>query len=145
MPSPNPRIQVCFEPTLYAKIKTLAKGRNQSPSYTVQELVSEILQTEEIAAEYKHSAEKYGEVPVKEDKRKRPRARPWSVSYEEVMKEDKEESDQLPVKALHELVMAKREGRMTKDQKEKTAAATKQSRAEKKEMLKEVLRELLEE
>ena len=83
MPSPNPRIQVAASPDLYAQIKTLAKGRNVTLSNMVQELCLHALQTDEIRAEYQHACDTY-EVPVQEDKRVRPEARPWAVSYEEV-------------------------------------------------------------
>ena len=83
MPSPNPRIQVAASPDLYAQIKTLAKGRNVTLSNMVQELCTRALQTDEIRAEYQHCCETYGEVPVQEDKRIRPEARPWVKTYTE--------------------------------------------------------------
>ena len=82
MPSPNPRIQVCTDPALHAAIKTLAKARNQTLSNVVQDLCREALQTEATAAEYQEACRVYGEVPVQEDKRKRPQQQPHFKAYE---------------------------------------------------------------
>lgn len=83
MPSPNPRIQVCASPDLYARVKTMAKGRGITLSNMVQELCEVALATEEIRAEYEQHCKVSGEVPVQEDKRTKPVARPWSVDYTE--------------------------------------------------------------
>ena len=83
MPSPNPRIQVCASPDLYARVKTLAKGRGITLSNMVQELCEVALSTEQVREEYEEACKTTGEVPVKEDKRQRPVARPWAVNYTE--------------------------------------------------------------
>ena len=141
MPSPNPRIQVAASPDLYAQVKTLAKGRNVTLSNMVQELCLHALKTDEIRAEYQHACDTYGEVPVQEDKRVRPEARPWVKSYE-----DESKPSGISTKGMHELVMAKRQGRMTEEQKETAAEAVKGGdKDKKKELLLSVLRELMEE
>ena len=83
MPSPNPRIQVCCEPELHAKVKTLAKGRNRTMSNVVQELVELAFTLDEIKKEYQEACQTYGEVPVQKDMRQRPKARPHSKFTEE--------------------------------------------------------------
>ncbi len=79
--SPNPRIQVCADPILYAQIKTLAKARNMTMSNVVQSLCADALQTDEIRAEYKEACETYGEVPAQPDQRKRNPGRAHFKSY----------------------------------------------------------------
>lgn len=73
MPSPLERIQVLCEPNLYAAIKTIAKGRNQSLSSTAADMLAELLLTPEYKEEYEATCKTYGEVPTKADKRVRPR------------------------------------------------------------------------
>ena len=90
MPSPNPRIQVCASPDLYARVKTLAKGRGITLSNMVQELCKVAFTSPAIRSEYQQACETTGEVPVKEDLRQRPQARPWSVDYTE---EDRKKAD----------------------------------------------------
>ncbi len=134
MPSPNPRIQVCATPDLYARVKTMAKGRGITLSNMAQELCEIALATAEVRAEYEHHCKESGEVPVKEDQRKRPQARPWSVDYSE-------EKHGISHRDMDALVQAKRQGRMTKEQEEKAAEG---ARDKKKELLVSVLKELLE-
>jgi hypothetical protein len=73
MSSPLDRIQVLCEPDLYARIRTIAKARNQSLSSTAADLLAEVLNMEAYREEYRQAAETYGAVPAKEDKRIRPR------------------------------------------------------------------------
>lgn len=82
MPTPLPRIQVCAEPDLYARVKTLAKGRNLSLSHTVSELLELAFKQPTIKEELAKAAAMYGEVPVMEDKRTKPRQRPHFKAYE---------------------------------------------------------------
>ena len=84
MPTPLQRIQVCTEPELYAIIKTLAKGRNLSASAMAAQLLELAVSTPALRQEYKETAEKYGEVPIAEDKRKKPRQQPhFKVNHPE--------------------------------------------------------------
>lgn len=71
MPSPNPRIQVCTAPPLYAQLKTIAKGRNCTLSNVVQDLCRLALQTEEMRDEYTNTSNLYGSVPELPDNRER--------------------------------------------------------------------------
>lgn len=155
MPSPNPRIQVAASPDLYAQIKTLAKGRNVTLSNMVQELCLAALKTEEIKAEYQHACDTYGEVPVQEDKRVRPEARPWAVSYEEVAGKGTELPSGFTTREMDAMVQAKRKGKLTQEQAAAAADVAltlptseeeqKEKDKRKKELLVSVLRELMEE
>ena len=154
MPSPNPRIQVAASPDLYAQIKTLAKGRNVTLSNMVQELCLHALKTDVIRAEYQHACDTYGEVPVQEDKRVRPEARPWVKSYEDVAGKGTT-SPAVTTQEMDAMVQAKRKGKLTQEQAAAAAdvaltlPASEQEQEEKdkrkKELLLSVLRELMEE
>ena len=112
-------------------------------SYVAQELLALAFSIPEIREEYAEAAEKFGEVKPKEDLRVRGANRPWVRTYEI---EDKDTKSGLSREALSELVTAKREGRMTKQQEETAAkAATSKDKDSKREMLKSLLLELLEE
>ena len=144
MPSPNPRIQVCAEPAQYAQIKTLAKGRNMTMSAVVQELCALALATDEIREEYEQAAKTYGEVPVKKDNRLKPRQRPHYKSYEEVAEKGTPLPSGLTTLSMNELVMAKRQGRMTEKQQETVTSALSEKQQQKKALLVSVLKELME-
>ena len=152
MPSPNPRIQVCTDPSLHAQIKTLAKARNKTLSNVVQDLCREALQTEATRAEYKEACELYGEVPVQEDKRKRPQQAPHFKVYadgESPLDQTVEgDTTGLTTRQKMELVAKKRaaikEG--NKEEEDKiTKAAQQTTSGSKKAALKELLLELLTE
>ena len=61
----------------------MAKGRGITLSNMVQELCEVAFTSPAIRAEYEQACKTTGEVPVKEDLRQRPQARPWSVDYTE--------------------------------------------------------------
>ena len=90
MPSPNPRIQVCLEPDVYALITTLAAGRNVTRSYLVQQLVIGALKDPDIEDELLKTVDRIGLAEELPDLRQKPHQRhhykPWDsyqVRYED--------------------------------------------------------------
>jgi hypothetical protein len=69
MPSPLPRVQALFPPETYAKVRQLAKLNRRSSSFTVVDLVEELLATDKYKVLVEHAAKVEGEVPVLEDPR----------------------------------------------------------------------------
>ena len=67
---------MCCEPRLYAQVKTLAKGRNQTLSSVAQYLMEEALKLPHVWEQLEEAAIKYGAVPVQEDLRTKPKQRP---------------------------------------------------------------------
>ena len=69
MPTALPRVQALFPPETYAKVRQLAKLNRRSSSFTVVDLVEELLATEKYQILLEHAAKVEGEVPVLEDTR----------------------------------------------------------------------------
>ena len=69
MPTQLPRVQTLFQPDTYAKVRQLAKYNRRSSSFTVTDLVEELLATDKYKVLMDYIAEKEGEVPVEEDTR----------------------------------------------------------------------------
>ena len=82
MPSPNPRIQVCAEPALYAQVATIAASRNVSVAFAAAQLIDLALSQPEIRQELNEVIEERGVCKEQPDMRKRARTRPhyrdWS-------------------------------------------------------------------
>lgn len=71
MPTQLPRVQALIQPETYAKVRQLAKYNRRSSSFTVADLVEELLNTDKYKVLLDYIAEKEGEVPVQEDTRTR--------------------------------------------------------------------------
>ena len=71
MPTALPRVQALFPPETYAKVRQLAKLNRRSSSFTVVDLVEELLQTEKYQVLLDHATKIDGEIPVQEDPRRR--------------------------------------------------------------------------
>ena len=69
MPTQLPRVQTLFQPETYAKVRQLAKYNRRSSSYSVVELVEELLATDKYKVLLDYISEKEGEVPTQEDTR----------------------------------------------------------------------------
>ena len=69
MPTALPRVQTLFQPDTYAKVRQLAKFNRRSSSYSVVELVEEMLATDKYKVLLDYIAEKEGEVPTQKDTR----------------------------------------------------------------------------
>ena len=82
MPSPNPRIQVCAEPALYAQVATIAASRRLSVGFAASQLIDLALSLPEVQEELAREVEARGSCKEQPDMRQRPRARPhyrdWS-------------------------------------------------------------------
>ena len=72
MPTALPRVQALFPPQTYAKVRQLAKLNRRSSSFTVSDLVEELLATDKYKTLLEYAAQRDGEVPVLDDPRKRP-------------------------------------------------------------------------
>lgn len=91
MPSPNPRVQVCMEPELYALITTLAAGRNVTRSWVIQQLLTDALSLPKREKELAETVERIGNFEELPDLREKPDQRhhykhwdSFKVSYKNV-------------------------------------------------------------
>ena len=71
MPTALPRVQALFPPTTYAKVRQLSRLTRRSSSFTVVDLVEEVLKTDKYQILLEEAARLEGEVPVQVDPRKR--------------------------------------------------------------------------
>ena len=69
MPTALPRVQALFPPQTYAKVRQLAKLNRRSSSYTVVDLVEELLQTEKYQHLLEYAEHIEGKVPTPVDDR----------------------------------------------------------------------------
>ena len=86
MPSPLPRIQTLLQPETYAKVRQLSRLNRRSSSFTVSDLVEELLATDKYKVLLEYAAQREGEVPVQNDPRthiKQPRTEQPRVHVKE--------------------------------------------------------------
>jgi len=77
MPTQLPRVQALFPPEAYAKVRQLSRFTRRSSSFTVSDLVEELLATDKYKVLLEYAAKREGEVPVQDDPRthvKQPRS-----------------------------------------------------------------------
>lgn len=71
MPTQLPRVQALFPPETYAKVRQISRLTRRSSSFTVVDLVEEVLKTDRYQILLEEAARLEGEVPVQEDPRTR--------------------------------------------------------------------------
>ena len=81
MPTPLHRIQVLTRPSLLAQIRTLARGRQRSLSFTCCELLEFALKQAEIKGELEQATKTYGAYATAPDPRTKV-AQPWTVEHQ---------------------------------------------------------------
>ena len=145
MPTGLDRIQVLCQPDTFAKVMTLVNVTGKTKSNLAHELIQHALKDEKykgLLAE----ADEAQTVQPKEDPRTESRKGSFHRQPSAPKASVKEEESKLGVSVgqMHDLVMAKRQGRMSKEQEEVTQEALEMKKQEKKELLMSVLKELMD-
>ena len=143
MPTGLDRIQVLCQPDTYAKVMTLVNVTGKTKSNLAHELIQHALKDEKYKALLAEADEAQTVAP-KEDPRTESRKGSFHRQPSAPKVKDMESSSGLTHGQMHDLVMAKRQGRMSQEQEEVTKEAMELKKQEKKELLVSVLKELMD-